>query len=114
MSSLAEIAGQTQVEGNAEVPKEVKESKGANGETGVAGNIQNSKRNQGVRGMGFFAGRDGASTQEKEKEKERHREKDKEQHHGQSNKASRRTTSLLNLFMSNSQGRSRSKTATKI
>lgn len=110
MTNLAEMTSHSQSEGGAETPKET--SKGTNGETGVAGNNHNSKKDQGLkRGEGDSTLRilDGERGRvvilEKDREKERQKEKDRELSHAQATKASRRTTSLLNLFMSNSQGR---------
>lgn len=101
MTSLAEMTSHSQSEGNVETPKE-RESKGANGETGVAGNSHSSKKDQELKGEGLRV--DGKW--ERGREKERQKEKDRELSYAQATKASRRTTSLLNLFMSNSQGRS--------
>ncbi|XP_011637541.1 F-BAR domain only protein 2 isoform X3 [Pogonomyrmex barbatus] len=111
MTSLAEITSHSQSEGNVETPKET--SKGTNGETGVAGNSHSSKKNQGLKREGdtlrvLDEERERVGL-EKDKEKERQKEKDRELSHVQATKASRRTTSLLNLFMSNSQGFLRSR-----
>lgn len=107
MTSLAEITSHSQSEGGAETPKET--SKGTNGETGVAGNSHSSKKDQGLKGEGgvlrVLDGDRGRVILEKDREKDRQKEKDRELSHAQTTKASRRTTSLLNLFMSNSQGR---------
>nr|XP_012234720.1 PREDICTED: F-BAR domain only protein 2 isoform X4 [Linepithema humile] len=109
MTSLAELTGHSQSEGTVETPKET--SKGTNGETGVAGNSHSSKKDQGLKGEGgtlrVLDGEKGRV--EKDREKERQKEKDRELSHVQATKASRRTTSLLNLFMSNSQGFLRSR-----
>lgn len=105
MTSLAEMTSHSQSEGGVETPKET--SKGTNGETGVAGNSHSSKKDQGLKGEGgtlrVLDGERGRVVLEKDREKERQKEKDREL--SQATKASRRTTSLLNLFMSNSQGR---------
>lgn len=104
MTSLAEITSHSQSEGSVETPKET--SRGANGETGVAGNSHSSKKNQELKG-GEGLRVDGKWEKEKRgREKEKQKEKDRELSYAQATKASRRTTSLLNLFMSNSQGRS--------
>jgi len=107
MTSLTETTSQSQSESGVEAPKET--SKGTNGETGVAGNSHSSKKDQGLKGEGStwkVLDRDrGRVILEKDREKERQKEKDRELSHAQTTKASRRTTSLLNLFMSNSQGR---------
>lgn len=107
MTSLAEMTSHSQSEGGVETPKET--SKGTNGETGVAGNSHSSKKDQGLKGEGgslrVLGGERGRVVLEKDREKERQKEKDRELSHAQATKASRRTTSLLNLFMSNSQGR---------
>lgn len=105
MTSLAEMTSQSQSEGSVEAPKEA--SKGTNGETGVAGNSHSSKKDQGLKGEGSTLRvlDRGRVILEKDREKERQKEKDRELSHAQTTKASRRTTSLLNLFMSNSQGR---------
>nr|XP_012234719.1 PREDICTED: F-BAR domain only protein 2 isoform X3 [Linepithema humile] len=107
MTSLAELTGHSQSEGTVETPKET--SKGTNGETGVAGNSHSSKKDQGLKGEGgtlrVLDGEKGRV--EKDREKERQKEKDRELSHVQATKASRRTTSLLNLFMSNSQDKQR-------
>ncbi|XP_024940431.1 F-BAR domain only protein 2 isoform X2 [Cephus cinctus] len=102
MANLAEITGQNQLEGSTEAAKET--SKGANGETGVAGNIQNSKKDQGLKGAGISLTGGGVKGHGKEKEKQKDKEKEDA---APTTKASRRTTSLLNLFMSNSQERQR-------
>lgn len=105
MTSLAEMTGHAQPEGGGvETPKET--SKGANGETGVAGNSHSSKKDQGLKGEGLRVDGERGRVLEKDREKEKQKEKDRELSHAQATKASRRTTSLLNLFMSNSQGRS--------
>ncbi|XP_008203048.1 F-BAR domain only protein 2 isoform X3 [Nasonia vitripennis] len=104
LTSLAEMTSQTGQEKNSEAPKEI--SKGANGETGVAGNSQALKKIQGGKREGFYTtGRDKSKLHDKEKEKPSERENECVQ--AQQTKASRRTTSLLNLFMSNSQERQR-------
>ncbi|XP_018358266.1 PREDICTED: F-BAR domain only protein 2 isoform X1 [Trachymyrmex cornetzi] len=104
MTSLAEMTSQSQSEGSVETPKET--SKGTNGETGVAGNSHSSKKDQGLKGEGntlrVLDGERGRVILEKDREKEKQKEKDRELSHAQTTKASRRTTSLLNLFMSNS------------
>ncbi|XP_018304418.1 F-BAR domain only protein 2 isoform X3 [Mycetomoellerius zeteki] len=104
MTSLAEMTSHSQSEGGVETPKET--SKGTNGETGVAGNSHSSKKDQGLKGEGstlrVLDGERGRVILEKDREKERQKEKDRELSHAQTTKASRRTTSLLNLFMSNS------------
>ncbi|XP_018354380.1 PREDICTED: F-BAR domain only protein 2 isoform X3 [Trachymyrmex septentrionalis] len=104
MTSLAEMTSHSQSEGSVETPKET--SKGTNGETGVAGNSHNSKKDQGLKGEGstlrVLDGERGRVILEKDREKEKQKEKDRELSHAQTTKASRRTTSLLNLFMSNS------------
>ncbi|XP_077275613.1 F-BAR domain only protein 2 isoform X4 [Temnothorax americanus] len=111
MTSLAEMTSHSQSEGGVETPKET--SKGTNGETGVAGNSHSSKKDQGLKGEGgtlrVLDGDRGRVILEKDREKERQKEKDRELSHAQTTKASRRTTSLLNLFMSNSQGFLRSR-----
>ena len=101
LTSLAEMTSQTSQEKTTETQKEV--SKGANGETGVAGNLQALKKTQGVRREGFLTSREKSKVHDKDKEKPSERENECVQ--AQQTKASRRTTSLLNLFMSNSQGR---------
>ncbi|EGI63487.1 FCH domain only protein 2 [Acromyrmex echinatior] len=104
MTSLAEMTSHSQSEGSVETPKET--SKGTNGETGVAGNSHSSKKDQGLKGEGstlrVLDGERGRVILEKDREKEKQKEKDRELSHAQTTKASRRTTSLLNLFMSNS------------
>ncbi|KAL0101588.1 hypothetical protein PUN28_019017 [Cardiocondyla obscurior] len=104
MTSLTDITSQPQSESSIEAPKET--SKGTNGETGVAGNSHSSKKDQGLKGEGdtlaVLDGDRGRVILRKNREKERQKEKDRELSHAQT-KASRRTTSLLNLFMSNSQ-----------
>ncbi|XP_070165476.1 F-BAR domain only protein 2 isoform X4 [Polyergus mexicanus] len=111
MTNLAEMTSHSQSEGGVETPKET--SKGTNGETGVAGNSHSSKRDQGLKRVGgtlrVLDGESGRVVLEKDREKERQKEKDRELSHVQATKASRRTTSLLNLFMSNSQGFLRSR-----
>ncbi|XP_050446219.1 F-BAR domain only protein 2 isoform X5 [Cataglyphis hispanica] len=111
MTSLAEMTSHSQSEGSVEISKET--SKGTNGETGVAGNSHSSKRDQGLKRVGgtlrVLDGESGRVILEKDREKERQKEKDRELSHVQATKASRRTTSLLNLFMSNSQGFLRSR-----
>lgn len=106
ITSIAEMTNQTQVEGSVEVAKE-STPKSANGETGVAGNKHNSKRtNHSTKGVGIAV--TGVERDERAHEKDKTREKEKEKDRetpSQTTKASRRTTSLLNLFMSNSQGR---------
>ncbi|XP_011162829.1 F-BAR domain only protein 2 isoform X4 [Solenopsis invicta] len=111
MTSLTEMTSHSQLEGGMETPKET--SKSTNGETGVAGNSHSSKKDQGLKGKGdttlrVLDGEKGRVILEKDREKERQKEKDRELSHAQT-KASRRTTSLLNLFMSNSQGFLRSR-----
>lgn len=103
MMSIAEVTGHSQSEGNVEPSKDT--SKGANGETGVAGNSHDSKADMGFKGEGSRISGDREMVQEKDREKEKQRDRDRELSHTQATKASRRTTSLLNLFMSNSQGR---------
>ncbi|XP_011269054.1 F-BAR domain only protein 2 isoform X3 [Camponotus floridanus] len=109
MTSLAEMTSHSQSEGTVEIPKET--SKGTNGETGVAGNSHSSKRDQGLKRVGdtlrVLDGESGRVVLEKDREKEKQKEKDRELSHVQATKASRRTTSLLNLFMSNSQEKQR-------
>ncbi|XP_050446218.1 F-BAR domain only protein 2 isoform X4 [Cataglyphis hispanica] len=109
MTSLAEMTSHSQSEGSVEISKET--SKGTNGETGVAGNSHSSKRDQGLKRVGgtlrVLDGESGRVILEKDREKERQKEKDRELSHVQATKASRRTTSLLNLFMSNSQEKQR-------
>ncbi|XP_072753126.1 F-BAR domain only protein 2 isoform X5 [Anoplolepis gracilipes] len=111
MTSLAEMTSHSQSESGIETPKET--SKGTNGETGVAGKSHSSKRDQGLKRVGgtlrVLDGESGRVVLEKDREKERQKEKDRELSHIQATKASRRTTSLLNLFMSNSQGFLRSR-----
>lgn len=102
LTNLAELTSQSSQEKNTENLKEV--TKGANGETGVAGNSQALKKNQGVMREGFLTVRDRFKLHDKDKEKQSERINESVQ--AQQSKASRRTTSLLNLFMSNSQGRS--------
>ncbi|XP_076244592.1 F-BAR domain only protein 2 isoform X4 [Calliopsis andreniformis] len=99
MTGLADMTSHSQTESNVETPKET--SKGANGETGVAGNTHSSKKDQGLKGEGCQVVEEKGRVQEKENE--RLNERDRELSHAQATKASRRTTSLLNLFMSNSQ-----------
>ncbi|XP_044006840.1 F-BAR domain only protein 2 isoform X2 [Aphidius gifuensis] len=70
-------------------------TKGTNGETGVAGNKQNTKKNMNAMGGCEWDGKRDNNMRIKEKDKET------------ITKGSRRTTSLLNLFMSNSQERQR-------
>lgn len=103
MTGLADMTSHSQTDSNVETPKET--SKGANGETGVAGNTHSSKKDQGLKGEGCQVDEEKGRVQEKESE--RLNERDRELSHVQATKASRRTTSLLNLFMSNSQGRFR-------
>ncbi|EZA51898.1 FCH domain only protein [Ooceraea biroi] len=110
MMSLAEITGHSQPEGGTEAPKET--SKGTNGETGVAGNSYSSKKNQGLKlregdTLRVLDGERGRVILEKDREKEKPKEKDRDLSHAQATKASRRATSLLNLFMSNSQDKQR-------
>ncbi|XP_018399175.1 PREDICTED: F-BAR domain only protein 2 isoform X1 [Cyphomyrmex costatus] len=112
MTSLAEMTSHSQSEGSGvETPKET--SKSTNGETGVAGNSHSSKKDQGLKGEGstlrVLDGERGRVILEKDREKERQKEKDRELSYAQTTKASRRTTSLLNLFMSNSHGFLRSR-----
>ncbi|KAK2589186.1 hypothetical protein KPH14_002001 [Odynerus spinipes] len=107
MMSIAEITGHSQSEGNVETSKDT--PKGANGETGVAGNSHNSKADVGLKGEGYRINGDREMMQEKDREREKQRDRDRELSHTQATKASRRTTSLLNLFMSNSQGFLRSR-----
>ncbi|XP_061932013.1 F-BAR domain only protein 2 isoform X13 [Apis cerana] len=99
MTSLGEMTSHSQLESNIETSKET--SKGANGETGVAGNTHSSKNDRGLKGEGCQVDEEKGTVQEKENE--RLNERDRELSHVQATKASRRTTSLLNLFMSNSQ-----------
>ncbi|XP_076177908.1 F-BAR domain only protein 2 isoform X4 [Ptiloglossa arizonensis] len=99
MTSLADMTSHSQSDSNVEAPKEP--SKGANGETGVVGNTHSSKKDQGLKGEGNQVDEEKGRVQEKENE--RLNERDRELSHAQATKASRRTTSLLNLFMSNSQ-----------
>lgn len=103
MTSLAEMASQAQIDGaNETTTAKEPTTKGTNGETGVAGNKQNTKKSQNAKGMGGLHGNLGRD-KDNEKDKEiRIKEKDRDA----TTKGSRRTTSLLNLFMSNSQGRS--------
>ncbi|XP_035720619.1 F-BAR domain only protein 2-like isoform X2 [Vespa mandarinia] len=105
MMSIAEVTGHSQSEGNVEPSKDT--SKGANGETGVAGNSHDSKADMGFKGEGSRISGDREMVQEKDREKEKQRDRDRELSHTQATKASRRTTSLLNLFMSNSQDKQR-------
>jgi len=111
MTNLAEMTGHSQTEAAAEIPKETS-NKGTNGETGVAGNSYTSKKDQGFKlreggdTLRVSDGERGRVIPEKDREKEKPKEKDRQLSHAQATKASRRTTSLLNLFMSNSQGRS--------
>lgn len=95
------MTSHSQLESNIETSKET--SKGANGETGVAGNTHSSKNDRVLKGEGCQVDEEKGTVQEKENE--RLNERDRELSHVQATKASRRTTSLLNLFMSNSQGR---------
>ncbi|XP_015435250.1 PREDICTED: F-BAR domain only protein 2 [Dufourea novaeangliae] len=99
MTSIGDTTSHSQSDSNVETPKET--SKGANGETGVAGNTHSSKKDQGLKGEGNRVDEEKGRVQEKENE--RLNERDRELSHAQATKASRRTTSLLNLFMSNSQ-----------
>ncbi|KAK9298234.1 hypothetical protein QLX08_008385 [Tetragonisca angustula] len=99
MTGLGEMTGHSQLESNVETPKET--SKGANGETGVAGNTHSSKNDRGLKGEGCQVDEEKGKVQEKTNENLN--ERDRELSHAQATKASRRTTSLLNLFMSNSQ-----------
>ncbi|XP_076668817.1 F-BAR domain only protein 2 isoform X2 [Andrena cerasifolii] len=99
MTGLADMTSHSQTDSNVETPKET--SKGANGETGVAGNTHSSKKDQGLKGESCQVDEEKGRVQEKENE--RLNERDRELSHVQATKASRRTTSLLNLFMSNSQ-----------
>lgn len=101
MTGLGEMTSHSQLESNVETPKET--SKGANGETGVAGNTHSSKNDRGLKGEGCQVDEEKGTVQEKKNE--RLNERDRELSHAQATKASRRTASLLNLFMSNSQGR---------
>ncbi|XP_043529187.1 F-BAR domain only protein 2 isoform X7 [Frieseomelitta varia] len=105
MTGLGEMTGHSQLESNVETPKET--SKGANGETGVAGNTHSSKNDRGLKGVGCQVDEEKGKVQEKTNENLN--ERDRELSHAQATKASRRTTSLLNLFMSNSQGFLRSR-----
>ncbi|KAK9298236.1 hypothetical protein QLX08_008385 [Tetragonisca angustula] len=105
MTGLGEMTGHSQLESNVETPKET--SKGANGETGVAGNTHSSKNDRGLKGEGCQVDEEKGKVQEKTNENLN--ERDRELSHAQATKASRRTTSLLNLFMSNSQGFLRSR-----
>ncbi|XP_031367479.1 F-BAR domain only protein 2 isoform X13 [Apis dorsata] len=102
MTNLGEMTSHSQLESNIETSKET--SKGANGETGVAGNTHSSKNDRGLKGEGYQVDEEKGTVQEKENE--RLNERDRELSHVQATKASRRTTSLLNLFMSNSQAMS--------
>ncbi|XP_017754155.1 PREDICTED: F-BAR domain only protein 2 isoform X5 [Eufriesea mexicana] len=99
MTGLGEMTSHSQMESNVETPKET--SKGANGETGVAGNTHSSKNDRGLKGEGCQVDEEKGTVQEKKNE--RLNERDRELSHAQATKASRRTASLLNLFMSNSQ-----------
>ncbi|XP_076280003.1 F-BAR domain only protein 2 isoform X5 [Lasioglossum baleicum] len=99
MTNLGDMTAHSQSDGNVETPKET--SKGANGETGVAGNAHSSKKDQGLKGGCNQVDEEKGRVQDKENE--RLNERDRELSHAQATKASRRTTSLLNLFMSNSQ-----------
>lgn len=102
---------QVQSEGSTDV------SKAANGETGVAGKKLNSTKTWGAKGQGNLGGGEERVSPEKNKESVKKKEQDKERQQQQQQqrerelepqpptKASRRATSLLNLFMSNSQGR---------
>ncbi|XP_050584061.1 F-BAR domain only protein 2 isoform X8 [Bombus affinis] len=99
ITGLGEMTSHSQLESNVETPKET--SKGANGETGVAGNIHSSKNDRGLKGEGCQVDEEKGTVQEKTNENLN--ERDRELSHAQATKASRRTTSLLNLFMSNSQ-----------
>ena len=101
LSNIAEITSQSSQEKNNETPKEI--NKGTNGETGVAGNLDTFKKSQGIKREGFFTSRERSKLSDKEKERQSERESYCIQ--APQSKASRRTTSLLNLFMSNSQGR---------
>lgn len=95
--------------------KEPPSSKGTNGETGVAGNKQNNnttKKNQSQTAkvvVGDYHG-DIAIDYNHDKDikdnNKKYKIKDKNTDKDAPTKGSRRTTSLLNLFMSNSQGRS--------
>ncbi|XP_017754154.1 PREDICTED: F-BAR domain only protein 2 isoform X4 [Eufriesea mexicana] len=105
MTGLGEMTSHSQMESNVETPKET--SKGANGETGVAGNTHSSKNDRGLKGEGCQVDEEKGTVQEKKNE--RLNERDRELSHAQATKASRRTASLLNLFMSNSQGFLRSR-----
>ncbi|XP_076280005.1 F-BAR domain only protein 2 isoform X7 [Lasioglossum baleicum] len=105
MTNLGDMTAHSQSDGNVETPKET--SKGANGETGVAGNAHSSKKDQGLKGGCNQVDEEKGRVQDKENE--RLNERDRELSHAQATKASRRTTSLLNLFMSNSQGFLRSR-----
>ncbi|XP_020706803.2 F-BAR domain only protein 2 isoform X2 [Athalia rosae] len=97
------------LEGSGEV------SKATNGETGVAGKKINSTKTGGAKGQGnFVSGEERVSPEENEdiverkkqdREPQQRRERDREQEPQPPTKASRRATSLLNLFMSNSQER---------
>ncbi|XP_043579640.1 F-BAR domain only protein 2 isoform X7 [Bombus pyrosoma] len=102
ITGLGEMTSHSQLESNVETPKET--SKGANGETGVAGNIHSSKNDRGLKGEGCQVDEEKGTVQEKTNENLN--ERDRELSHAQATKASRRTTSLLNLFMSNSQAMS--------
>ncbi|XP_068974978.1 F-BAR domain only protein 2 isoform X7 [Bombus flavifrons] len=102
ITGLGEMTSHSQLESNVETPKET--SKGANGETGVAGNIHSSKNDRGLKGEGCQVDEEKGTVQEKANENLN--ERDRELSHAQATKASRRTTSLLNLFMSNSQAMS--------
>ncbi|XP_034933888.1 F-BAR domain only protein 2 isoform X2 [Chelonus insularis] len=106
MTNLAEVANPTQSidAGNEINVKDVKEAtKGTNGETGVAGNKQCIK-SQSTKVDDWQGNRENLTKKEKDIKDVMYRVQDKDASEG-----FRRTTSLLNLFMSNSHGFLRSR-----
>ncbi|KAK0096582.1 hypothetical protein PV326_005078 [Microctonus aethiopoides] len=79
MTSLAEMASQAQIDGaNETTTAKEPTAKGTNGETGVAGNKQNTKKSQNAKGMGGLHGNLGRD-KDNEKDKEiRIKEKDRD------------------------------------
>ncbi|XP_023317875.1 F-BAR domain only protein 2 isoform X2 [Trichogramma pretiosum] len=104
LTSIAEITSQSSIDKSNETQNK-EATKGANGETGVAGNLEALKKTQGVKREGYLTRR-GRFRLDKDKDEQNERESEGVESLQQS-KTSRRTTSLLNLFMSNSQERQR-------
>lgn len=115
IGSIGSGGGGTADSTTATAIKEPPSSKGTNGETGVAGNKQQyntTKKNQSQTAKVVGGDYHGDIAIEYNHEKDikdnnkKYKIKDKNTDKDATTKGSRRTTSLLNLFMSNSQGRS--------